>query len=181
MRKIFLFMMVTLDGYFEGPDHDISWHNVDDEFDTFANKQIDEVGTLVFGHRTYELMADFWPTEEGMEAAPETARRMNAWQKIVFSRQPLKPDWESTTAYTDINVLKDIKQQPGKPIAVFGSSDLGVSLLAEGLLDEVRVMVNPVVLGEGTALFAGIDKRTTFRLKDSRAFKNGNVLHSYDV
>jgi dihydrofolate reductase len=54
-------MMVSVDGYFEAPNHDISWHNVDDEFNDFADKQLEEIGTLLFGRRTYDLMASFWP------------------------------------------------------------------------------------------------------------------------
>lgn len=174
-------MMTTLDGYFEGENHDISWHNVDAEFNIFANKQLDEADTLVFGRRTYELMADFWPKQEGMVAAPDTAERMNALNKIVFSRKPFTPDWKSTIVYTDVKMLGDIKRQPGKSIAVLGSSNLGVSLLEQGLLDEVRVMVNPVALGRGTALFDGLDNRARFHLASTRTFKDGNVLICYDT
>ncbi|MGH7239844.1 MAG: dihydrofolate reductase family protein, partial [Candidatus Saccharimonadales bacterium] len=78
MRKIFLFMMTSVDGYFEGVDHDLSWHNVDEEFNAFANAQLDEADTLVFGRRTYELMASFWPTSKAMESASGTATRMNS-------------------------------------------------------------------------------------------------------
>ena len=172
-------MMTTLDGYFEGENHDISWHNVDEEFNVFADAQLDETDTLVFGHRTYDLMAGFWPTEEAMKAAPGTAKRMNAAQKIVFSRQPLTPSWESTTTYSDIEKLRDLKQQPGKAIAVLGSSDLSVSLLKAGLLDEIRIMINPVAIGKGTPLFAGIDAVQKFNLTDTRTFGNGNVLIRY--
>lgn len=174
-------MMVTLDGYFEGKDHDISWHNVDEEFDTFANKQLDEADTLVFGHRTYELMADFWPTQEAKEVAPGTARRMNSFKKVVFSGQVFTPTWEPTTALSDVQALKDLKQQPGKSIAVLGSSNLAVSLLAAGLIDEVRIMINPVIIGAGTPLFEGINQRTPFTLTSTRTFKNGNVLLCYDT
>lgn len=181
MRQVFLFMMVTLDGYFEGVDHDISWHNVDGEFNKFANAQLDETDTLVFGHRTYELMAGFWPTRQAMGSAPETAKRMNSLNKIVFSSQRLIPRWEPTVAYTDIQKLNEIKQKPGKSIAVLGSSNLCVSLLGAGMLDEIRIMVNPVAIGKGTALFAGIDKFHKFTLVDSRIFANGNVLSTYKV
>src|SRR5579872_1265701 len=86
MRKVFLFMMVSLDGYFEGPNHDLSWHNVDEEFNKFAIAQTKNVGTLLFGRRTYELMRDFWPTEEARKTDPIVANQMNTTPKIVFSR-----------------------------------------------------------------------------------------------
>lgn len=174
-------MMASLDGYFEGAGHDISWHNVDAEFNTFANEQLDEADTLVFGRKTYELMASFWPTQKAIAIAPDTASRMNSLSKIVFSGQPLMPNWESTTAHTNIQILNGIKQQSGKAIAVLGSSNLCISLLRAGLLDEVRVMVNPVVLGKGSSLFEGIDKSTNFRLANTRIFKSGNVLLRYDT
>jgi dihydrofolate reductase len=172
-------MMTTLDGYFEGEDHDLSWHNVDAEFNTFANAQLDEADTLIFGRRTYELMAGFWPTPKAIESAPGTAKRMNSLKKIVFSHQSFTPTWEYTTAYSDIQKLNAIKQQSGKSLAVMGSSDLCVSLLKAGLLDEIRVMVNPVVIGKGTPLLAGIDKSRKFSFTDSRTFANGNVLIRY--
>lgn len=180
MRKLFLFMMVSLDGYFEGKDHDLSWHNVDKEFNEFAIRQLDEVDMLVFGHRTYELMANFWPAEQALQADPETARRMNALPKLVFSHEQLVADWGHTETSTDVVTrITALKQQPGKAIAVLGSSNLCVTLLREGLLDELRLMVNPVVLGEGTALFAGLGKRHNFSLTGSQAFTSGNVLVRY--
>lgn len=174
-------MMTSLDGYFEGKDHDISWHNVDAEFNVFANAQLDEADTLVFGRKTYELMAGYWPTQAARDEPSEIARRMNAMNKIVFSSQPLNPAWKLTTASTDIKILDDIKRQSGKSIAVLGSSNLCVSLLEEGLLDEVRVMVNPVVLGKGTPLFEGINNLAKFRLISTRTFKSGNVLLRYST
>jgi dihydrofolate reductase len=179
MRKLFLFMMTTLDGYVEGEEHDISWHNVDAEFNAFADRQLDETDTLVFGRRTYEFMAGFWPTRDAMEAAPDTAVRMNTLQKIVFSRQPVVPAWEPATVYGNIQQLHELKQQPGKSIAVLGSSNLCVSLLEAGLLDEIRIMVNPVAIGTGSALLAGIEISHTFSFTGVRTFKNGNVLLQY--
>src|SRR5580704_13845602 len=96
MRKIFLFMMVTVDGYFEGVDHDISWHNVDAEFNVFANQQLEESGALIFGRTTYELMAGYWPTAKGA-----TAKFMNEMPKYVASSTPFKSDWNNTTDFSD--------------------------------------------------------------------------------
>jgi dihydrofolate reductase len=180
MRKIFLFMMTSLDGYFEGKNHDLSWHNVDTEFSAFANKQLDDVDTLVFGRRTYDLMASFWPTQEAIRVDPDTATRMNSLQKIVFSHQSFVPAWGPTDMYSDVKTLSGIKQRPGKDIAVLGSSNLCLTLLSEDLLDEIRIMVNPVVIGEGTPLFSGIDHHK-FYLIDSRTFTDGNVLLRYKV
>jgi dihydrofolate reductase len=181
MRKVFLFMMTTLDGYFEGPNHDITWHNAGgEEFSNFANNQLDEVDTLVFGRRTYELMADFWPSEEAIEIEPGTAARMTSLKKVVFSYTPMKTDWQNVESSTDVvTKMKELKNAPGKDIAVLASSNLCLTLLKEGLLDEIRVMINPLVIGKGTPLFDGTDKLRQFILKDTRTFKSGNVLLTY--
>ena len=183
MRKTFLFMMVSADGYFEGVNNDISWHNTDDEFNDFATEQLDEADTLVFGRKTYELMASYWPTTAGTNDDPETAARMNSYEKIVFSKTPLKTDWENVQAYKDdvVSVISTLKQQAGKNIAVLASSNLCLTLIREGLLEEVRLMVNPVVLGKGTSLFTGLACRLDLTLVSSRTFRNGNVLLTYNV
>lgn len=182
MRKVFLFMMISLDGYFEGPDHDLSWHNADgDEFQKFAVDQLDTIDTILFGRRTYDMMAEFWPSKQGLETDPETARRMNELPKIVFSHTLKDATWEnSRLGSSDVRdeVMK-LKQAPGKDIAVFGSSNLCLSLLEDNLLDELRIMVNPIVIGEGTPLFAGINHRTQFKLTSTREFTSGNVLLNY--
>ena len=187
MRKIFLFMMVSLDGYFEGKDHDISWHNVDEEFVDFAIEQTSQVGTLLFGRRTYQLMEGFWPTEEALKSDPKTAELMNNTPKIVFSKTLEKVEetdnWKNVTLVKDKveEEIKKLKDQPGKDIAVFGSSNLCVSLIKMGLLDELRIMVNPVAIGEGTTLFEGMKDKLKLKLEKTRTFKNGNVLLTYSL
>ncbi len=174
-------MMVSLDGYFEGPNHDLNWHNAGhEEFNKFANGQLDEVDTLIFGRATYDMMVSFWPTQSAMKAAPETASRMNALRKVVFSHQPLQAHWEHTDASTDpVASIHALKSQPGKDIAVLGSSKLCVTLLEHDLLDELRLMINPVALGGGTPLFAGLSKARHFTLTSSRQFESGNLLLKY--
>ena len=172
MRTTYLFMMVSLDGFFEGPDHDLSWHNADEEFDRFTIDQLNETDTILFGRRTYEMMAAFWPSEAAAAADPETARRMNDTPKVVFSKTLGKADWQNTRLVRDglRETVEDLKRRPGKDIAVFGSSDLSVSLLQMGLLDELRLMVNPVVLGDGKRLFEGIRDRLALTLMSTRTF-----------
>jgi dihydrofolate reductase len=175
MRKVFLFMMVSLDGYFEGKDHDLSWHNVDEEFVQFADAQLDEADTLIFGRKTYEMMADYWPNETEEDS---TAVRMNTLRKVVFSHSSLQVDWENTEASTDLVAkINGLKSQEGRDIAVLGSSDLGRGMLEAGLLDEVRIMVNPVFIGDGVTLFEGLSK--SLKLVSTRTFENGNVLLTY--
>lgn len=181
MRKLFLFMMVSLDGYFEGEGHDLSWHNVDDEFVQFAIGQTGSVDTILFGRRTYEMMADFWPGDYAHKTDPVTAKLMNETPKVVFSHTLNDVIWQNSRLVTgDVkDEVTRIKLQRGKDMAVYGSNNLCLSLLKYGLLDELRIMVNPVVIGKGTPLFAGIDERLNVELIDTRPFRSGNVLLTY--
>lgn len=187
MRKLFLFMMISLDGYMEGPDHDLSWHTVDEEFNDFADKQLHEVDTILFGRRTYQLMENFWPTKQGLEDDPVIAKLMNETPKVVVSKsleKVVETDvWKNVTLIKDTvaEKIQKLKNEEGKSIAVLGSNNLCVTLLKEGLLDEIRIMISPVVIGKGTPLFVGIQERQNFSLVNSRTFKNGNVLLIYKI
>ena len=98
MGKLYAFDMITLDGYFEGPGGDISWHRVDDEFNTFAQEQLQGIGVLLFGRRTYDLMASYWPTPAALSDDAEIAGRMNRLPKAVASRTLTQAEvtWENT-------------------------------------------------------------------------------------
>ena len=173
--------MVSLDGYYEGSNGDISWHNVDAEFNEFAVQQTSEVGTLLFGRKTYELMSSYWPTEAAKSDDLVVASLMNSLPKIVFSTTLEQASWENAKLVRD-NIAEEIsklKNQPGKDIAIFGSSELTVALTQMGLVDEYRIMVNPVVLGEGKSLFKGLGDKLSLKLLKTRTFDSGNVLLYY--
>jgi dihydrofolate reductase len=168
-------------------DHDLSWHNVDEEFNEFAIKQTGDSDTLVFGRKTYELMESYWPTEGALKDDPEVAHIMNTKPKVVFSKTldavTETEHWKNVTLVKENmkDTITRLKEQEGKDIAVLGSNNLCVSLLEEGLLDELRIMVAPVVLGKGTRLFEGLSHKIALELTKSREFKNGNVLLYYHV
>jgi dihydrofolate reductase len=181
MRKIIFQTLISLDGFFEGPNQEIDWHNVDEEFNEFAIDFLDQVDTLLFGRVTYELMAGYWPTPAATTNDPIVAGKMNHLPKIVFSRTLKKVEWENSRLVKE-NVAEEItklKQQPGKDMVIFGSSDLAVTLLPLGLIDECRILVNPVVLGSGKPLFKGIKEKLNLKLIKTKTFKSGNVLLFY--
>jgi dihydrofolate reductase len=135
VRTLYVFNMVTLDGFFEGPNREIDWHNVDKEFNDFAIHQLDTTDLLFFGRVTYELMASYWPTPDAMKNDAAVAEKMNSLPKIAFSRTLEKADWNNTRLIKE-NIAEEIsrlKRQIGRDIAVFGSSDLSVTLIARGL------------------------------------------------
>ncbi len=182
MRKVFLFMMVSLDGYFEGPDHDLGWHNVDEEFNEFAIEQLNEVDALLFGRVTYQMMASFWPTQFAIENDPVVAGKMNSLPKLVFSTTLEQVDWENSRLVKEriTEEVSQLKQQEGGDLAIFGSAALATSFLHMGLLDELRLMVNPIVLGSGSSLFKGVHEKLNLKLLKTREFRSGNVLLYYE-
>ena len=180
MRKLIFFMATSLDGYYEGPGHSIDWHNVDEEVKEFANAQLDSVDVILFGRVSYEMMANYWPTEMALKNDPVTAAAMNSKAKLVFSRTLSNVTWQNTQLVKD-NIEQEViklKAQPGRDL-IIGSSDLSVSLMAHGLIDEFRIMLNPVALGEGKSLFKGLQKRLNLELFNTRTFKSGNILLYY--
>jgi dihydrofolate reductase len=183
MRKLFMFNMVSVDGFFSGPAGELDWHNVDAESNEFAVKQLDEVDTLLFGRVTWEMMAAYWPTPAARKNDPVVAGRMNALTKVVGSRTLTKAEWQGSRLVRGdaAREVAALKARRGKDIALFGSARLGVSLMGAGLIDELRIMVNPVALGAGRRLFAEIGRQHPLKLLSSKAFRSGNVLLVYDV
>jgi dihydrofolate reductase len=182
MRKLFIFNFITLDGYFEGTNRDLSWHNVDSEFQQFAIEQLDTIDLLLFGRVTYEMMAAYWTTEDAKTNDPIVAGKMNSTAKIVFSKTLQKAEWENSTLLKEVapsEILK-IKNQKGKNIAIFGSSDLSLSFIKQGLIDEFRLMTNPIILGGGKLLFEGIGTKLNLKLTKTKNFQSGNVLNYYE-
>ncbi len=179
--SIILFNMMTLDGYFAGPNGEIDWHHVDEEFNDFAIAQLNSAAGLIFGRVTYQLMASYWPTDSALRDDPQVAAKMNALPKIVFSKTLDRADWNNTLLVkaTVASEIAKLKQAAGKDWFVFGSANLASALTGQGLIDEYRIMVNPVVLGSGEPLFPDLIKKLELRLTDSKSFRNGNVLLYY--
>jgi dihydrofolate reductase len=182
MRKILFFMMVTANGFYERGPWDIDWHNTDADFAEFANEQLDSVDTLLFGRATYEGMARYWPTPEAIASDPQTAERMNALPKVVFSRSLDRAEWNNTRLASGAitEEIARLRREPGKNAIVFGSSDLAVSLAELGLIDEYRIMLNPIALGDGKPVFKGLKNDLHLKLRGVRTFASGNVLLYYE-
>lgn len=180
MRTVLSFLLTSVDGYHEGAGREIDWHNVDEEFNDFAIRQLGEIDLLVFGRVTYEMMAAYWPTEAALRDDPVVATAMNDTRKIVVSRTLDHASWANTTLVREdaAERLRELKRQPGGDIAIFGSSHLTASLLRAGIVDELRVLVNPVLLGAGRPLLETAD-RTDLALVGTRVFRNGNVMLTY--
>lgn len=184
MRKIILMMSVSIDGFFEGLDRDISWHLVDEELHQHFNDECRAMGGFMDGRITYELMAEFWPTADQDPASTATmAEFAGIWRdmpKFVFSRTLTTAGW-NTTVIRDVvpEEIAELKAQPGGDLAL-GGPNLAATFMRHGLIDEYRLYVHPVVLGRGHPLFQSPDVRMNLKLASTRTFGNGVVLLHYE-
>lgn len=185
MGKIVVHMMLSLDGYFEGPDHDLSWHLVDEELHAHFNERLATMSAFVEGRVTYQLMEAFWPTADQNPDYPPTIREFAAtWRavpKIVFSRTLQEVGANaSLRAEVDPDEINALKQRLGEDMTL-GGVDLVDTFRRLNLVDEYRLYVNPVVIGRGRRLFETADEPTKLELVENRRFSNGVVLLRYAV
>ena len=177
-----VFNFVTLNGFFEGPNKDIRWHRHGTEESEYSAQGLKSDSILLFGRATYEMMAGYWPTPMAMENDPVVAEGMNKADKIVFSKTLKRAEWTNTRLIKD-NLVEEIKKMKsasgGKDMTVLGSGSIVTQLAEHGLIDEYQIMIDPVVLGDGTPMFKGIEHKLDLKLVASRTFKSGVVLLSY--
>ena len=183
MSKLVVMMSLSLDGFMEGPDHDISWHMVDDELHTYINEYLKTAAAFLQGRRTHELMLDFWPTADQDPSNPAPVREFaGIWRdkpKYVFSKTFDNTDW-NTTILRDVvpEEIEKLKTQADGDLEL-GGADLAATFMRLDLIDEYRLYINPVVIGAGTRLFPP-DVKFSLRLSESRRFGNGVVLLRYE-
>ncbi|MDN3354098.1 dihydrofolate reductase family protein [Actinomadura sp. DC4] len=179
MRKIVFFMSVSLDGFIEGPDGDLDWHMVDDEVHTHFNEELAAMGAFVNGRITYDLMLESWPTADtdpwSTEPMREFARIWRDTPKIVYSRSRDYTDWNPTVIREVVPAqVAELKEKAGGDLALVGA-DIAASFRRHDLIDEYRLFVHPVVIGEGKRLFRTREPKFDLRLAETRAFGNGVV------
>ncbi len=182
MRKIVAFIVQTVDGYYEGPNGEFDWPNIDEEFKEFSVEHTASFDALLFGRNTYEGMAAYWTSDEAARFDPEITRLMNDTPKIVFSTTLEQADWQGTRLIRE-NVdeeVEKLKAADGRDVAIFGSIELTRRLLEAGHVDELRLMIHPILLGAGHSLVHGLSARVSLRLTDARVFRSGNVLLTYE-
>lgn len=180
MGRIVVLTSVSVDGFFEGPDADISWHLVDDELHRHLNEVLGAMSAFIHGRVTYELMAGVWPTAAAdpamSPAMREFARIWVDMPKVVYSRTLERADWNSTVAREVVaDDVRRMQAEPGGDLVV-GGADLADTFRRLDLVDEYRLYVHPVLVGRGRRLFAPADAPTGLRLVETRTFGNGVVL-----
>lgn len=178
--KLSVFESISIDGYFTGANDDNSFAYAvppDPEFLAWVGQNAQSGDALLFGRKTYEQMAAYWPTPLAAQQMPEVAKGMNAARKYVASRT-IQPTWENTTVLEGdlISAVKALKAREGSGITVLGSGSIVAQLGEAGLVDEYQFVVIPVALGTGRTVFTS---GSGLRLVEQRAFRNGNVAVTY--
>lgn len=180
MRKLVSYVITSLDGYDRGPDGELDWATIDADYFDFAHQQNASIDTLLFGRAGYEHMAAFWPGATEPDA--DVADYMNSVPKVVVSSTLERADWNNTTLVHGADLeeaVTALKGRPGGEIGLYGSATLTATLLGLGLVDEIRILVNPVLLGAGRSLFSTLAQRVRLELVRSTTFRSGNVLLTY--
>lgn len=180
MARLYSFLCTSVDGYFQDASGQVDWFNVTPDVMDFSVSQLNDTAMLLFGRRTYEHMAAYWPTHAAADASPTVASLMNSLPKVVFSHTLDSADWGGTRLVRGdaVSEVSELKAESDMTIGTF-SATLTTNLLRAGLVDELRLMVMPTALGAGDSLFAGDDQRIPLELTRTVSYASGNVLLCY--
>ena len=173
MRRIFWSQMVSVDGLSEGPEGELDWHAIDEDFASYVTHMLGKIDSILLGRMTYAAFAHYWPNANSSEAT-----RMNEIEKLVVSTTLEKVEWQGSRLIK-IEDIVGLKHGPGRDIAIFGSSTLASSLLELGLVDELRIFTVPVILGAGKPMIRPIGRRVSLRHVDSRVLSSGVVMSTF--
>jgi dihydrofolate reductase len=177
VRKVVVSNVASLDGFFETSERKLDFVVLDEEFFDYAKAMLRAADTLLFGRATYQHMANHWPSAP----ADEIADQVNNLPKVVFSRTLQTVEWRNSRLGkgNPAEEVSRLKQLPGKDMVVLGSATIASSLLQKGLVDEYRVILQPVLQGNGNPLFKDETERIQLKLISAKAFGSGVVLLSY--
>jgi dihydrofolate reductase len=193
MGEIFVHINVSLDGYIEREHHDIEWQFVDDEFEEYINELLRSIDGMIFGRTAHEKLAEYWPyaASEGGDRAQapdqgvssrhiEAAGLMNSLPKYVVTNGPYETTWENSRIITG-NVDAEFRKlkEGNQRLALFAGAGVVQSFMAAGLIDEYRLVLNPIILGSGTPLFGGRPTSINLALTGTKEFKSGALVLSY--
>ncbi|WP_242514458.1 dihydrofolate reductase family protein [Enterobacter cloacae] len=190
MRKIVSFVHVSLDGFVASDAEgqaSLDWISISPDLFEYVEKRIQQTDTALYGRTTYQMMESYWPTAaDKPDASPHDlahSRWYKSAHKVVLSKTLLEknhPDTQIISSNLSDEISK-LKQNAGSEILLFGSPSATHALMAENLIDEYWLFVNPVLLGQGIPLFKNIKDRTALMLVKSHIFPSGVVCLQYDV
>lgn len=179
-RKVILDLAVTLDGFIEGKNGEVDWCIMDPDMN--FNDFLHQIDTIFYGRKSYELWGKYTPETEVTETEKELWELVHSKQKYVFSRRQKGSD--DSALFINDQILEEVstlKNQPGKDIWLYGGASLITTFIKLGLVDEFRLSVHPVVLGEGKPLFMDLQERVKLKLVNTRTFSSGVVQLIYHL
>lgn len=186
MRRLVLGMHISLDGFVAGPNGEMNWIQVNDEIFEVAGRLTDEADTALYGRVTWQMMDAYWPTAGDEPNASKHDIEHSAWynkvMKVVASGTV--QHHPGNTVFIANNLaerVKELKEQPGKNIQIFGSPSVVHALTQQNLIDDYWLFVNPVVLGQGIPLFKGTGEKMDLKLISSKTFPAGVVCLHYEA
>jgi len=181
-RKLVLQMQMSLDGFVGDRDGGVDWAfpAFDDEFTQWGVEALWQAGVHIMGGRTGKWLAEYWPSPTEPRDLP-FAPPMNEIPKVIFSRTLDRVDWHDTRIANGdaAEEIAQLKAEPGKPVLLHGGATFARALVQQDLIDEYHLMVHPVVLGAGDALFPAFEMPLRLQLTETRPFRSGCVLHVY--
>ncbi|MBL7811101.1 MAG: dihydrofolate reductase family protein [Bacteroidetes bacterium] len=187
MKKLISFMHISLDGFVAGPNGEMDWITLNNEIFDHVGRRIQRENTAMYGRVTYELMESYWPTAADKPNPTKHEKEHSAWyktaRKVVISRSLQNADLPDTTILSNHlpESIHALKQEPGNEMLLFGSPSATHALLDLNLIDGFWLFLNPILLGEGIPLFAGVKDKTKLQLQNSRTFDCGVIELNYTV
>lgn len=187
MRKIVSFVHLSLDGFVASAEGGLDWVSISAELFEHVGQRIQQTDTALYGRFTYQMMEAYWPTAADKPNPTQHEIEHSRWyknaRKIVLSKT-LADTNDANTKIIRNNLSEEInklKQEAGSEILVFGSPCATHALMAEDLIDEYWIFLNPVLLGQGIPLFKNIRDRTKLKLVKNRTFASDVVCLHYEV
>lgn len=177
-RRVILDLAVTLDGFIEGPNGEVDWCIMDPDMD--FNKFLNQIDTILYGRKSYYIWGQYIPKNEDSDTDKEMWRLVHSKEKYVFSRTQKETD--NRAILINDNIVEEVnklKKKPGRDIWLYGGSSLITTFINLGLVDEFRLSVHPIILGEGKPLFIDINKRLNLQIVETKKFSSGVVQLIY--
>ena len=182
MAELFLQISVSLDGYIEDSKGDLQWFTEDESLDELATSTLSSIDGMIFGRKAHALLAEFWPgagTSEGASPAlVAQAKLMNTLPKYVLTHSQERTGWANSHAIT-LDAIPRLKREARRPIALFAGAQAAQAALNGDLIDEIRLIQYPVILGAGTPLFASDGTRRDLESIESERFASGATVQRY--
>jgi dihydrofolate reductase len=181
MRKIILCLAVTLDGFIEGPNKEIDWIEFTEETGEVLGRFLEEIDTVLYGRVSYEAWGNYSPAENGSDFEKDFYAKLDKMTKFVFSSSKTEFDGNPIVVKSDIKeTIENLKQQPGKNIWLYGGAGLLSTFVNLNLVDEFRLAVFPIILGDGNPLFKEIKQRVKLKLLEVKSSESGIVELNYE-